>query len=62
MSGPNRDTYDLNKPDYFEFGITIKSFEVYIKISVGMPNKMIDCMSFHKAERIINYPLKQEQL
>lgn len=58
ITGPNKDTYDPAKPDYFEFGIDIKGYEVYIKISIGLTNKMIDCMSFHKAERLINYPLK----
>jgi hypothetical protein len=59
-SGPNKDTYDPKKPDYYEFGIEINSVEVYIKISLGLFNKRVDCMSFHKAERPITYPLKQE--
>lgn len=37
MAGPKNDTYDLEKPDYFEFGVVIKSVEVYIKISIGLP-------------------------
>jgi hypothetical protein len=57
-SGPNKDTYDSSKPDYYEFGILIKGKEVYIKISSGLPNKPADCMSFHIAERPMNYPLK----
>ncbi len=57
-TGPNKDTYDATKPDYFEFGLTIKGVEVYIKISLGLENKRVDCMSFHKAERSITYPLK----
>jgi hypothetical protein len=57
-SGPNKDNYDPGKPDYYEFGIEIKGIEVYIKISAGLPNKMIDCMSFHKAERAMTYPLR----
>ncbi len=57
-TGPNKDTYDATKPDYFEFGLTIKEVEVYIKISLGLENKMVDCRSFHKAERSITYPLK----
>jgi len=58
LSGPNKDTYDTGKPDYFEFGIEIKGKEVYIKLSLGLQNKRIDCMSFHIAERPMNYPLR----
>ena len=57
-SGPNKDTYDPSKPNYYEFGIPIHGREVYIKISLGLPNKMADCMSFHPAEYPIVYPLK----
>jgi len=59
-SGPNKDTYDSTKPEYYEFGIQIKGKEVYIKISPGLPNKMVDCMSFHLAEFPMNYPLKNQ--
>lgn len=59
--GPKKDTYDLTKPDYYEFGIQIKGKEVYIKISPGLSNKMVDCMSFHIAEFPMNYPLKTER-
>ena len=57
-SGPNKDNYDPTKPDYFEFGILIKGEEVYIKISLGSPNRAVDCMSFHLAEFPMTYPLK----
>jgi len=57
-SGPSKDTYDPGKPDYYEFGIQIKNREVYIKLSLGLPNKRVDCMSFHLAEHPITYPLK----
>ncbi len=57
-TGPNHDTFDVSKPDYYEFGITIKTYEVYIKLSIGLPNKSVDCMSFHIAERPIHYPFK----
>lgn len=53
FSGPNKDTHDPLKPDYFEFGIEINSQQVYIKLSIGLPNKPIDCMSFHIAQRLI---------
>lgn len=58
FSGPNADAYDPTCPDFYEFGIEIKGKEVYIKISLGRPNKRVDCMSFHIAERRIAYPLK----
>ena len=60
-SGPNKDTYDSTKPDYYEFGIEINGIEVYIKISIGLINKRVDCMSFHKAEKPISYPLKKNK-
>lgn len=61
MSGPKNDTYDPTRPHYYEFGIIIKGIEVYIKISIGLPNKAIDCMSFHKVAYPIKYPLKKQQ-
>lgn len=57
-SGPNTNAYEPSKPDYYEFGVYIHGNEVYIKISLGLPNKMIDCMSFHIAEFAMYYPLK----
>jgi hypothetical protein len=57
-SGPNKDTYDPTKPDYYEFGIQIKGKEVYIKISPGLAGKRVDCISFHIAEFPMKYPLK----
>ncbi|RUT69450.1 toxin [Flavobacterium cupreum] len=56
--GPTDDTLDTSKPSYYEFGIIINNIEVYIKISLGIDNKRVDCMSFHKAEKTITYPLK----
>jgi hypothetical protein len=58
--GPKTDTYNPNMPDYYEFGVTVKGFEIYIKINMGIPNKPIDCMSFHQAEHPMSYPLKKE--
>lgn len=59
-AGPKQDTYDTTKPDYYEFGIQIKGETVYIKISHGLLNKPVDCMSFHIATFPMNYPLKAE--
>ncbi|GAA4022476.1 hypothetical protein GCM10022386_01720 [Flavobacterium cheonhonense] len=56
--GPSHDTHDTSRPDYYEFGIMINGQEVYIKISLGLDNKRVDCMSFHVAEDVITYPLK----
>lgn len=60
-AGPKNDTYDNNRPDYYEFGIQVNNVEVYIKISLGLTNKSVDCMSFHPAEFPIIYPLKTER-
>lgn len=60
LTGPNKDTYDTSMPDYYEFGIFIKSKEIYIKINLGKPNKPIFCYSFHIAEDETNYPYKKE--
>lgn len=40
------------------FGKSVKSQEVYIKISMGMVNTKAVCISFHIAEYPMNYPLK----
>ena len=60
-SGPNKDTHDIGKPDYYEFGIEIKGVKAYIKVSLGLNDKRVDCMSFHKAEISITYPLKEQK-
>jgi len=57
-TGPNNDTFDQKKPDYYEFGTEIKGVKVYIKLALNLSGKPVDCMSFHKAEREIIYPLK----
>lgn len=40
------------------FGKKIKKKEVYIKITMGIPGSSVICISFHPAERKMNYPLK----
>lgn len=59
FDGPKPDTNDTTLPDYWEFGITVKSREVYIKISIGKESRPVICMSFHLAERKITYPYKK---
>lgn len=61
-AGPKKDVVTPEKPDYYEFGLTIKKREVYIKLSLGLKNKPVDCMSFHIAERPIHYRLKKQEL
>lgn len=38
------------------FGKVIKQAEVYIKISMGLPNKQTICISFHIAEHPMKFP------
>ena len=40
------------------FGMEIKSKEVYIKISIGVAGSRVICISFHIADRHMNYPFK----
>lgn len=56
--GPTPDTHGINMPDYYEFGVDVKGVEVYVKLGLGKENKRVDCMSFHKAEHRIDYPLR----
>ncbi len=41
------------------FGKEIKGTEVYIKISMGIANSSVICISFHLAEYPMNYPFKR---
>ena len=40
------------------FGKDVKGIEVYIKITMGGFNGRSICISFHRAEHPMNYPLK----
>ena len=42
------------------FGKQVKTSEVYIKVSMGIENSKAVCISFHIAERPINYPFKKQ--
>jgi hypothetical protein len=55
--GPIEDTNFVGSP-LWVFGKIVKGHEVYIKISMGMPNRSTLCISFHISEFPINYPLK----
>ncbi len=55
--GPLTDTlYKLS--DMWVFGKTEKRKEIYIKISMGAPGSQTICISFHIAEKSMNYPFK----
>lgn len=45
--------------DLWVFGKDVKGQEVYIKISLGLPNSRTICISFHKAEYPMVYPFKK---
>jgi len=55
--GPIVDTLNTYG-EMWVFGKDVKKQEVYIKISLGHPNSATICISFHKAEHPIKYPLK----
>jgi hypothetical protein len=57
FQGPTKDQ-NPKRPDYYEFGITVKGQEIYIKLSLGRFGKSPHCMSFHLAQQPMNYPLK----
>lgn len=58
--GPLTDT--LNRlGDMWVFGRDVRKREVYIKISMGLPNTSTICISFHIAERPMDYPYKNKK-
>lgn len=62
IGGPKKDNYDTKMPDYYEFVMDIKGHDIYIKLNINLPNKPVDCMSFHVAEfEEIIYPLKRKK-
>lgn len=44
--------------DMWVFGKEIKKNEIYIKITLGMVNSGVICVSFHISEHPLTYPLK----
>lgn len=44
--------------DMWVFGKIIKKKEVYIKITIGVKESSVICISFHLAEHKMKYPLK----
>ena len=45
--------------DMWVFGKLVKKREIYIKISMGVPGSQTICISFHIAEKSMNFPLKK---
>lgn len=58
--GPLNDTL-YGEASMWEFGKIYNRVEVYIKITMGQPGCSVICISFHRAERPIKYPFKQEK-
>lgn len=57
--GPNEDTiFNSGKP-LWVFGKMFNEQEIYIKIHFGVGLDTI-CISFHKAEKSLNYPFRKE--
>ena len=59
--GPFADAFDPESPNNYEFGISVKNREVYIKINMGKPAKSVMCISFHIADHKMNYPFKKKK-
>ena len=58
--GPIRD--QLNGfNEMWVFGKDVNGTEVYIKISMGVPNSNTICISFHAAEHPMRYPFKEKE-
>ncbi len=57
IEGPNVDTLNCGAP-LWVFGKIVKKKEIYIKISMGEPNRNVICISFHAALHKLNYPFK----
>lgn len=47
--------------DMWIFGTMVKKREIYIKISMGLPNNKTLCISFHIAEHPMTYPIKKHK-
>lgn len=58
--GPNEDTLN-NAADMWVFGKTIKGKEIYIKITMGICNSQVICISFHVASHQMNYPCRNKE-
>lgn len=58
--GPKDDILHTGSP-LWVFGCMVKKVSVYIKISMGPPNKPVICISFHPAEYEMAFPFKRSE-
>lgn len=56
--GPLEDSLN-HSGEMWVFGKNVKKHEIYIKISMGVPNNTTICISFHIAEHTMIYKFKQ---
>ncbi|MGB3947833.1 MAG: toxin [Bacteroidia bacterium] len=55
--GPLKDTL-YKGADMWVFGKIIKKKEIYIKVTMGIAGASVICISFHIAEHVLKFPLK----
>tara|TARA_R110000868_G_scaffold340618_1_gene601303 strand:+ start:7547 stop:7903 length:357 start_codon:yes stop_codon:yes gene_type:complete len=58
FEGPIEDLLYKMSPMWV-FGKIIKDKEIYIKITMGLENLSVICISFHQAEYAMTYPFKK---
>jgi len=58
FKGPTENYENNAAGSLWEYGTDVNSKDVYIKITMGMKNKPVICISFHIAEYPIVYPYK----
>lgn len=58
--GPRKEDFHSDDAQMWEFGKQVNDEEVYIKITLGRTSSSAICISFHIAERPIQYPFKEE--
>ncbi len=58
--GPLDET-QLGGETMWVFGKRVKSEEIYIKITLGIPSNSVICISFHIAEHPMSYPFKRSK-
>ncbi len=52
-------THQLYPNNAWVFGVSIMQHDIYIKISMGIVNSSVICISFHLAEHPLEHPFKQ---